>query len=94
MVLIGERERLIPFVVAVVFAVLASSRVRRFPWISVGGSILLAAVAVADLSRSTGLALIEFTIAAAVALVSLAALTGMYRSPNPSGDARPVTPDR
>jgi hypothetical protein len=75
--------RLVPFVLAVVFAVLASYNVRRFPWVSLGGSIVLAAIAAADLTRSTGLALIEFAIAAAVALISLAATTGMYRRARP-----------
>lgn len=72
--------RLVPFAVITVFGVLASYNVRRFPWISLGGSVILAVIAVPDLSRSTGLATIEFAIAGAVALVSLAALTGMYRA--------------
>ena len=43
-----------------------------------------AAVAVPDLSRSTGLAIVEFAIAAAVLLVSAASFTGTYRRPRPS----------
>ena len=72
--------RLVPFAVATVFVVLASYHVRRMPWISLAGAVVLAAVAVPDLSRSTGLAIIEFVIAGAVALVSLAATTGTYRA--------------
>jgi len=82
--------RLVPFLIAAVFGVLASYNVRRFPWISLGGSAVLAVVAVPDLSRSTGLAVIEFAIAGAVAVVSLAASTGMYRA---DGD-RPMATDR
>lgn len=74
--------RLVPFVLAAVFGVLANSNVRRFPWISLGGSGLLAVMAAVDLSRSTGLATIQFAIALAVAVISLAALTGMYRAPD------------
>jgi len=78
--------RLIPFLVAVVFGILASYNVRRMPWISLGGSAVLASIAVPDLSRSVGLATIEFVIAGAVALVSLASLTGTYRAPKPDAD--------
>jgi len=78
--------RLIPFLVAVVFGILASYNVRRMPWISLGGSAVLASIAVPDLSRSVGLATIEFVIAGAVALVSLASLTGTYRAPKPDVD--------
>ncbi len=72
--------RLVPFAVATVFVVLAGYHVRRMPWISLAGAVVLAAIAVPDLSRSTGLAIVEFVIAGAVALVSLAATTGTYRA--------------
>jgi hypothetical protein len=42
---------------------------------------VLAAIAAPDLSRSTGLAVVEFAIAGAVAVVSAASFTGMYRRP-------------
>lgn len=79
--------RLLPLAVATAFIVLAGYHVRRLPWISLGGTVVLAAIAVPDLSRSTGLAIVEFAIAGAVALVSLAATTGTYR-------AAAATPDR
>jgi hypothetical protein len=41
---------------------------------------LLALIAVPDLSRATGIATVEFAIAVAVALVSLASFTGTYRA--------------
>jgi hypothetical protein len=72
--------RLVPFAVAAVFVVAAGYHVRRMPWISLGGAVVLAAIAVPDLSRSTGLAIVEFAVAGAVALVSLAATTGTYRA--------------
>ena len=72
--------RLIPFAVVAVFGMLAGSNLRRLPWISLAGSGVLALIAVPDLSRSGGLAAIEFAIAGAVALVSLGSFTGMYRA--------------
>lgn len=72
--------RLIPFAVIAVFGILASFHLRRLPWISLAGSGVLALIAIPDLSRSGGLAAIEFAIAGAVALVSLGSFTGMYRA--------------
>jgi len=76
--------RLLPFGVAATFGILASYNVRRMPWISLFGAAVLAGFAAADLSRSTGLAVVEFAIAGAVAVVSLAASTGMYRAAAPT----------
>jgi hypothetical protein len=73
--------RLVPFIVTAVFGILASYNVPRMPMIGLIGSIALAAIAVPDLSRSTGLATIEFAIAGAIALVSLASFTGVSRRP-------------
>jgi hypothetical protein len=73
--------RLLPFLVCGVFGMLASYQVRRMPWIGLLGAGLLAAIAVPDLTRVSGLAITEFAIAGAVAVASLAALTGMYRAP-------------
>jgi len=75
--------RLVPFAVAAVFAILASYNVRHLALIGLFGAAVLAAIAVPDLSRSTGLAVIEFAIAGAVALVSAASFTGTYRRPSP-----------
>lgn len=76
--------RLVPFAVTAVFGILASYNVPRLPIIGVVGSAVLAAIAVPDLSRSTGLATIEFVIAGAVLLVSVASFTGVYRRPSPN----------
>ena len=78
--------RLIPFSVIAVVGILAAYNVRRMPWISLGGSVVLALIAVPDLSRSVGLATIEFAIAGAVAVVSIASSTGTYRAAKPNAD--------
>lgn len=75
--------RLLPFFVVAFFGILASYNLRRLPWIGVGGAIALAAIAVPDLSRQIGLALVEFALAGAVLVVSLAASTGRFRAPPP-----------
>lgn len=82
--------RLVPFIVTAVFGILASYNVRRLPLIGLVGAAALAAIAVPDLSRSTGLAAIEFAIAGAVLLVSAASFTGTYRQTRdvPVNDAR------
>ena len=76
--------RLLPFVVTAAFGMLAAYNVRRMPWIGLFGAAVLVAFAVPDLPRSTGLAIVEFAIAGAVAVVSLAALTGTYRAVQPA----------
>ena len=76
--------RLVPFAVAATFAILAGYNIRRMPWVSLFGAAVLAGFAAGDLSRSTGLALVEFAIAGAVAIVSLAASTGTYRAAAPT----------
>ncbi|HSL74703.1 MAG TPA: hypothetical protein VK853_09550 [Ilumatobacteraceae bacterium] len=93
--------RLIPFAVAAVFGILASYNVRHVAVFSLGGSVALAAIASADLSRSTGLALVEFAIAGAAATVSVAALSGVYRAApasdlgrSPAGPVPPAAPGR
>jgi NaMN:DMB phosphoribosyltransferase len=71
--------RLGPFIVAVVFGLLAIYNVRRLPILGLVGAAVLAAIAVPDLWRSIGLATVEFAIAGAVVLVSAASFTGTYR---------------
>jgi len=89
--------RLVPFFVTAFFGILASYNLRRLPWIGVAGAVVLAAIAVPDVSRQAGLALVEFVLAGAVLVVSLAALTGRYRAApaDPSDPAgRSDTADR
>jgi hypothetical protein len=77
---------LIPFVIIVLVGGAASFDIRHLPWIGVGGSVALTLIAIPDLSRSTGLAAIEFAIAGAAMIVSLASLTGRYRSAPETAD--------
>jgi len=71
---------LIPFVIVALVGIAAGISFRRLPWISVAGSAALFVVAIPDLSRSTGLAVIEFVIAGAATTISLASFTGRYRA--------------
>lgn len=73
--------RLIPFIVIATFGALASFPMRHLPLIGVGGALVLGLIALPDFSRAAGLAVIEMTIAGAVAIVSLASLTGRYQEP-------------
>lgn len=73
--------QLVPFFVAAFFGILASYNVRRLPWIGLVGVVALTTIAVPDFSRSVGLAMVEFAIAGAVAMVVLASFTGTYRAP-------------
>jgi hypothetical protein len=72
--------RILPFVLAIAVGLAVMSNVRGAVWISLGGSAVIALIALVDVSRSGGLAAIEFAIAGAAALVSLAALSGRYRA--------------
>jgi hypothetical protein len=78
--------RLIPFGVVAVFGILAGYNIKRVPAISLAGAGVLALIAIPDLSRSGGLAMIEFAIAGAVALVSLGSFSGVYRAAPPDDD--------
>lgn len=86
---IGPRARprplpvtLAPFVPAVALIAAATARARHLARWGLVGALALAAVAVGDLDRVTGLAIVEFAIAGAAALVSAAAWSGTYRRPS------------
>ncbi|MGI9645618.1 MAG: hypothetical protein ACR2O6_09950 [Ilumatobacteraceae bacterium] len=95
--------RILPFVLCVFIGLWAIYNVRGFPWVSLAGSVAVAAIAAFDVSRSIGLAAAEFAIAGALALVSLASLGGRYRAgtappaddgagePPPTGPPSPET---
>jgi hypothetical protein len=70
--------RLLPFALAIAIGAFVVANLRAALWGSLAGSGLVAMIAAFDVSRSGGLALIEFTIAAAIALVTLGALGGRY----------------
>ncbi len=85
---------LIPFGLALAMAFAAIYNVARVASISLVGSVGVALIAVFDISRSGGLAAIEFAIAAAAALVSLGARSGTYRTtPAPPANAACDAPD-
>jgi len=73
--------RIAPFALAVAVAMLALANVPRTAWISALASIAIAVGAAFDMSRSGGLAAIEFAIAGSMMLVSLGAMLGAFRKP-------------
>ncbi|WP_394931755.1 hypothetical protein [uncultured Ilumatobacter sp.] len=72
--------KIIPFVLIIVVGLAAIYNLRRVALVSLAGSVGVALIAVFDISRSGGLAAIEFAIAASLATVSVGALTGTYRA--------------
>ncbi|MFT7392793.1 MAG: hypothetical protein ACI83Y_000456 [Candidatus Azotimanducaceae bacterium] len=72
--------KIIPFVLSIVIGLAAIYNLRRVALISLAGSFGVALIAVFDISRSGGLAAIEFAIAASLAAISVGAFTGTYRA--------------
>jgi hypothetical protein len=73
--------RLAPFALTLFVGILALSNVPRTAWISAVASIAIAVGAAFDMSRSGGLAAIEFAIAGSMMLVSIGAMLGATRRP-------------
>lgn len=71
---------LVPFVVPLALVASAFNRVRFLPWWGLAGAAVTAGIGIVDLGRVRGLGVVELAIAAAGALVSVAALAGMYRN--------------
>ena len=74
----------IPFIAPITLCVLALRGARRLPWLGIGGAVLTAGIAAGDLGARTGYSLVEFGIAAAALLVSLACFAGMLRDDRPT----------
>jgi hypothetical protein len=72
--------RLLPFVLAIAVGAVVVANWHAAVWVSLAGSALIALLACFDITRSGGLALIEFAIAAAIALVTVASFSGRYRA--------------
>ncbi len=72
--------RFAPFVAPVLMLLATINHVRRLAWWGLAAATITAAVAVGDVGRVTSLAMIEFAIAGAAALVSVASFTGTYRT--------------
>ena len=75
--------RLLPFAVCVVVELLIVYDVRRLSAIVTAAGALTALVAVPDLSRSVGLAVVEGVISLALVVVGLTSFTGRYRVAGP-----------
>ena len=74
---------LLPFVPIVAMIAATLNNVRRLAWYGLLASAVGAAIAVGDLGRVVRLGLVELAIAAATAAVSVASLSGTYRSATP-----------
>lgn len=71
--------QILPFVLCVGVAVLAIYNVPRVALLSCSATVFVAAIAAFDISRSGGLAAIEFAVAALLLLVSIGSLAGTAR---------------
>ncbi len=70
---------LLPLVAPIALSIGGLRRVRWLPWWGVGGAAVTAGIAAFDVSRVPGFAAVEFALAGAGLLVSLACTAGMYR---------------
>jgi hypothetical protein len=75
--------QLIPFVAPIALVVLGARNARFLPYLGLVGALVLAAIAAGDIGRFDGLAIAQFVIAAAAALVSLATFAGLLRRDDP-----------
>jgi hypothetical protein len=71
---------LLPFVGPIAMIVLAVNNVRWIPWFGLAATAASALVAVPDVAKAPRLAVVEFSIATAGALASIAGLSGRYRA--------------
>ena len=71
--------QLCPFVLPVLAVIGSMRNWRRLPALGVAAAAALAAIAAGDLNRFHRFGLVELAIALAGAMVSLAAVAGMYR---------------
>ena len=71
--------QVLPFLPGVVLVVASARNARFLPFLGMIGALLLAAVATGDLGRFDRLALVEFAIAAAAFVLSVACFAGMLQ---------------
>jgi hypothetical protein len=74
----------IPFVMPVIVVAAAARRMRYVPVVGIAASVVTAAIAAGDINRVSGTAIVEFVLAGAGLLTSLAAFSGLYRADRPS----------
>ena len=79
--------RLLPFVAPLMMCVAVFNNVRHLAWFGLAASGVVAVFGVIDLWYVPGLAVVELLVAVAAAIVSLASLTGTYRSDTTTADA-------
>ncbi|MDO8392640.1 MAG: hypothetical protein Q7V57_19365 [Actinomycetota bacterium] len=77
---------IVPFVAPFGLAFLALRSARYLPWWGILGALLSAGIAAGDLADEPRYAIIEFALAAAGLLISVAAFAGMLRAASPSTD--------
>ena len=70
----------LPFVAPIAMLVTALRFSRILPYVGLGSTLFLAAIAIADLSRTPGIALGEIALAICMALTTIAAMAGRRRS--------------
>lgn len=75
--------RLLPFVAPVLMCLAVFNNMRAIAYLGLGASVVVATFGIIDLWYVPGLALVELLVAASGALVSLASLTGTYRTAPP-----------
>jgi hypothetical protein len=73
-----------PFVVPMFMLLATINQMRRLAWVGLAAAVLLAGVGIGDVGRVAWLAGVELAIAGAAAAVSIASLTGTYRSAEPA----------
>jgi hypothetical protein len=83
---------LLPFIAPAVMIALVGNRVRYVPWVGVLGAVATAAVGLGDVGRVRGLGVVELIAAGAALLVSIASLSGMYRTADGIVDDAPIAP--
>ncbi len=71
---------MLPFLVPLGMLILVLSWSTRVPWFGILGSVLLGAVAVADIGHVKGYALVEGALAVCGLVVSVASIFGRYRA--------------
>lgn len=69
-----------PFVAPVLMLLGTINQLRWLGWAGLVAAATIAGFAVGDIGRVSGLAVVEFAIAGAAAVVSIASFTGTYRS--------------
>ena len=83
---------LLPFAAPLVLAAAGYSQVRHLPAGGVVGAVVSALIALGDVGRVNGYAVIEFALAGGGLLVSIASFAGIYRRAEMSGDSTDATP--